>query len=494
VSLAVEVSPSLLHLPPDVVSSSGVEAIEFAKACGIELDPWQAWFVNHALAERVDKSGELTWAAFEVGLVTPRQNGKNFILETIQLAAMYLFGDMTLVHSAHKFDTSVEHFNRLRWLFENTPELSALLLPGDRSFVTSNGKEHIRLNTGQRILFKARYRGGARGFTGDKVFMDEAYDLAPAAMGAIIPTLSTRPGAQVYYTSSAPHESSRVLHAVRARAVKGSERDRLFFAEFGNDDTVLELSVDDPAFMAAIRAANPAVAAGRISEDYIVQEILTFSGDADLVDEHRRERLGVPTMPIDDSSGRVIPLDLWDSLVAEKSDIVSGETFALDVSPDRAWASLAVAGRCADGLLQVEVIERKPDTDWVLADLIERKAAIKSIRIEKNGPARSFIALLREAGFEVEEVSTADHAGATGQFIDAAKAHQLRHLGSVSLRAAVAAAVLRHTGDADLWGRRSSKADITPLVACTIALGGVPDTTDAPEGRFYSMADLLNDE
>jgi len=150
--------------------------------------------------ERADGS----WAAFEVGVVTPRQNGKNFILEVIQLAAIYLFGDRTLTHSAHKFDTSVEHFNRLRELFENTPELSPLLLPRDRSFITANGKEHIRLNTGQRILFKARYRGSSRGFTGDKVFLDEAYDLPPAAMGATIPTLSTRPGAQVYYTSSAP--------------------------------------------------------------------------------------------------------------------------------------------------------------------------------------------------------------------------------------------------------------------------------------------------
>ena len=91
-------------------ASAATEAIAFAEeACGIVLDDWQRWIVEHALSERADG----TWSAFEVGLVCPRQNGKNFILEVVQLACIYLFGDETLVHSAHKFDTSVEHFNRL---------------------------------------------------------------------------------------------------------------------------------------------------------------------------------------------------------------------------------------------------------------------------------------------------------------------------------------------------------------------------------------------
>jgi len=488
VSLAVAVSPSLLHLPPDVVSSSGGEAIEFARdACGIELDPWQEWVVHHALSERVGPDG-ISWAAFEIGLVTPRQNGKNFILETIQLAALYLFGDMTLVHSAHKFDTSVEHFNRIRWLFENTPELSALLLPGDRSFVTSNGKEHIRLNTGQRLLFKARYRGASRGFVGDKVFMDEAFDIAPAAMGATIPTLSTRPGAQVYYTSSAPHESSQVLHAVRSRAINADPLDRLFYAEWGNPVETLELDSDDPAFMEAIRSANPAVQAGRITEEYILQEIRTFSGDADLVEEHRRERLGVPSMSFAGVSS-IIPLDQWDALKADSSPIVSGETFALDVFNHR--ASFAVAGRCADGQIQVEVFDSRPGTSWV----VERAVKLyqdhgKPIRVQGGGQG-TFAPLLIEAGVQVEEVSTGDIARATGQFIDAVSSGTLRHLGDPILRAAIVGATLRHTGDADLWSRRSSKVDITPLVAATLALGGVPEPA-AVDAGFRDLADFLD--
>jgi len=414
---SVDPPPRLLKLPPGAVTTAADEAIEFAeRALGIELDAWQRWVVEMALSERADG----TWAAFEVGFVCPRQNGKNFVLEVIQIACIYLFGDATLVHSAHKFDTAVEHFGRLKWLFENTPELSELLLPGDASFVTSNGKEHIRFNTGQRILFKTRYRGGGRGFTGDKVFLDEAYDLPARAIGALIPTLSTRPMAQVYYTASAPHEDSAVLHAVRNRGIADDPADRLFYAEWGNPDGV------DDNDLVAIRAANPAVAAGRISEEYIQQEIRTFSGDPDLVDEHRRERLGIASMPVG-AGDELIPN--WSELVDAGSKIDTHRNIALDVSPDRTWAAFGWAGRRKDGGVHVEAREHRPRTGWVLevgVKLWERWQL--PIRIQTGSPAASFIGQFREVGVDVDEVSVADHGQALGQFLDACANDGLGHV------------------------------------------------------------------
>jgi len=92
---------------------------------------------------------------------------------------------------------------------------------------------------------------------------------------------------------------------------------------------------------------------------------------------------------------------------------------------------------------------------------------------------------LREAGVEVVEVTSVEHAQAVGQFIDAARNDGLRHLGQFSyLDAALTGAVLRPSGDGDLWGRRASKVDITPLVAATIALGGVPAAQSSPWAAY----------
>lgn len=481
-------SPHVVNIPADIVSvGAGVAACEFAEAAlGIVLDPWQRWTVLRCLAERT-KNGEVSWAAFECAVITPRQNGKNFILEVIQLACLALFGDETLVHSAHKFDTSVEHFNRLKSLFEESDDLSGLLLPSDRSFVTSNGKEHIRLNTGQRILFKARYRGSSRGFTGDKVFLDEAFDLAPAAMGSTIPTLSTRPGAQVYYMSSAAHETSQVLHAVRRRALKDDPKDRLFYAEWGNPDSVLDLDpvVDEAEFMEAVRRANPAVAAGRISEEYIEQEIRTFSGDPELVLEHHRERLGVVQLPPAERAG-VVPMDAWRLLAAadgELPEIVSGLCVGFDVAEDRRFASFGVAGRTGDGRLQIElaagrlVTDAADDSDdpgWVVPFAVNLWRTYKvPLRVEKGSPAGGYISRLIEAGVEVVVLSSSDHAQSVGLFLDAVALGQLQHLDDPALSGQVQSAELRPLGDTNVWSRRRSR-NVSGLVAATLALGGVP--------------------
>jgi hypothetical protein len=58
------------------------------------------------------------------------------------------------------------------------------------------------------------------------VYLDEAFHLSTETMGALMPALSARPNPQVWYTSSAPHASSDVLHSVRRRGLAGDARER----------------------------------------------------------------------------------------------------------------------------------------------------------------------------------------------------------------------------------------------------------------------------
>src|SRR5205809_457432 len=96
---AVAVAPSVRSVPADV-SSLGVEAAELAASAGLVLDPWQAMVLDAALGKRRDGK----WAAFEVGVVVSRQNGKGGILEARELAGLFLIRERLLVHSAHQFD------------------------------------------------------------------------------------------------------------------------------------------------------------------------------------------------------------------------------------------------------------------------------------------------------------------------------------------------------------------------------------------------------
>src|SRR5499427_4923258 len=99
--------PRLL-VAPDYRSSAGQEAIELAQLAGLYLDPWEALVLEHALGEGDDGR----WAAAEVGLCVPRQNGKNAVLEARELAGLFLLDEHLTIHSAQHFKTAKEHFLR----------------------------------------------------------------------------------------------------------------------------------------------------------------------------------------------------------------------------------------------------------------------------------------------------------------------------------------------------------------------------------------------
>ena len=63
--------PPRIMLLPSGVSSAGREAVDLARMAGLELDEWQAFVLEHSLAERPDGR----WAAVEVGVNGASQNG-----------------------------------------------------------------------------------------------------------------------------------------------------------------------------------------------------------------------------------------------------------------------------------------------------------------------------------------------------------------------------------------------------------------------------------
>jgi phage terminase large subunit-like protein len=190
------------HLVPPARQSAGPDAVELAASAGLTLDPWQELVLEGALGEERDprRRGKTRWVAPEVGLVVPRQNGKGGILEARELAGLFLFDEQLILHSAHEFKTASEAFRRLLFLIQNTPDLERRV----SRVRTSHGDEGIELIGGQRIRFVARSTGSGRGFSGDCIILDEAYNLSAAGMSAMLPTLSARPNPQIWYTSSAP--------------------------------------------------------------------------------------------------------------------------------------------------------------------------------------------------------------------------------------------------------------------------------------------------
>ena len=291
-----EQEPRICSLPPFGADASGRNAVALAAEAGLLLDPWQQFVLEAGLRRRGGK-----WAAFEVALIVARQNGKGAILEALELAALFLFPDVRLIlHSAHEFKTAAEAFLRIRALIEDRPEF-------DRKVArvrTAAGAEAIELKDGKRLRFVARSSGSGRGFTSDLVILDEAYKLGDQEMAALLPTLSARPDPQVWYTSTAGGPDSIQLGRVRARGVAGSDPSLAFMEWSAEDD-------DDPADERVWARANPGMAAGRLTGDYIERERAALGPEA-----FARERLSIGDYPSGGGNWNVISQDAWDAASA----------------------------------------------------------------------------------------------------------------------------------------------------------------------------------
>lgn len=452
-----------------MVSLAAVEeATELAEAYGLALDPWQVEGLEVGMGERADGS----WAASSAAMFTPRQNGKGDWLNARELWGLIVGGERLQIHTAHEFPTANEMFLRLVAVFDAFDDLRKRVA----RIRYANGEQGIELLSGQRLKYRARTGGSGRGFAeADLVVYDEAQHLQPEHVAASMPTIAASPRAQIWYAGSPGMSSSEVAWRLRKRAV-GGDGGRLGYvehtAELVSFDGEGRLVSVHPAIedRAAWARANPAFPA-RISDESLSSLLAGMGPDLFI-----REHLGVWEPEPGSAEGAPIPSTVWAGLRDEGSDWASHLCLGLDVAPSHHMSCFGVAARRSDGRLHVEPVERRAGTGWVVDRAVELHAKWRvPVRVVKGSPAAAFVTLMRERGVDVTEVALSEYAAAVGQFRSCALNDGLRHLGAASLDSAVAAAVVQSHGDTEVWSRRHSSSDITPLVAVTVALGGVPD-------------------
>lgn len=474
--------PRILWTPPSAVSSSGQEAIELADMAGLHLDPWEQYSLARCLDERADGN----WAASEFGLLVPRQNGKGSVLEARELAALYLFKERLTVHTAHLMDTSIEAFIRLLELIESTPDLDREVAQVHRA----HGKEGIQLRNGCRIRFRTRTAGGGRGFSGDLVILDEAMILAEAALGALFPTMAARANSQIIYTASAVdqviHEHGVVLARVRARALAGGDPG-LGYLEWSADEQLIKKRPELAADPKTWAQANPGMGI-RISEEHIAREHRSMAAKTFAV-----ERLNIGDWPdVEDHDDQRITLQAWARLADPDSEALDPVCLAIDVTPSRSHAAISAAGRRRDRLHHVETIDHRPGTGWVVDRIVALKAKHKPAKIivDERSPAASLLPEFARRKIRVTLVNSKEHGQACGVMLDLVRQDALRHLGTPELAEAIAGAKTRTLGDAFAWSRTRSTADISPLVAGTLALWG-SHTRKSRKTRAISLAGAI---
>lgn len=442
-------------------TSAGYAAIHFAMWLHLQLvdtrhaelapklNPWQRWFLIHALELNEDGSYRfktvLLWVA--------RQNGKTFIVALLILFRMYVDGDAQVIGVAQKLATAKKTYEHAQKIIDAIPRLAK-----ERGKTNSiNGELWFELTGGQRYWVDSAENGG-RGLTFDLVFVDEILKHKTfKAWSALSKTTAARRRSQLVAAANAGDMDAIVQRHLHKMAIEAIEA--------GDDETTMGLfwwspppgmPLDSPEAWAY---SNP-------SMNYnLPQENLFAYWASDPAPVFASE---VGNVFVDSSTGGPFQPGKWLEGFDRLSKRRDGAPvyLCIEVSGNREWAHIAFAAVRDDGNVHVGIMRSRPGTDWVVPWLTdpERRFTPAAITFQTGGaPVSSLFSEFTDAGFEVVEWGGRDLGRATGMLLDGVNLGKIFHRAQPVLDVAAGTAVMKRLGDAYVVDRMGSPGDASPL-------------------------------
>ncbi|GGT43416.1 terminase [Streptomyces purpureus] len=451
----------------------GGKAARVMTRLGFEPMPWQRYVLDVAL-EIDPETG--VFAYREVGLSVPRQQGK-----TQQILALMVHRIMAWERQNVTYAAQNRTMAKKRWEDEFLATLDGSSLFGKYRPRKTTGNEAIIWGSTRSLLgITSNTEKAGHGPPLDLGVIDEAFAAEDDRLEqAFSPAMLTKPMAQLWWASAGGTEKSVWLNKKRAAGRRhieelwetGVHPSVAYFEWFAPDS----MDRSDPATW---RATLPAL--GHTVTEAVIQAELDKldPGEFDRAYLNRTRKASPPDDPN-------VPKKVWPGLADEKSRPPADEVaFAIDVSQDRKHAAIGVAMRRRDGRVHMELVDRRPGTDWVVpavSKLVRLWRPLVVAVASSGAPAGSLIDDLVAAGITVPEDKQHPHRGhlvvmragdmteACGQLADALNQGTVRHLDQTPLTAAVNGARTRRVGDAWVLDRTASLVDVAPLIAVTEA-------------------------
>lgn len=347
------------------------------------------------------------------------------------------------------------------------------------SVIFQNSQECLYMRNGSRYMVATPSGRGGRSLSADLVLLDEAFSFEDMrALGAIQPTLATRPLGQFLVLSSAGTGASVLLQHFRelGHAAIADDLDNVELDELGGGLGWFEWCPTDPNAPhddpETWRQACPSIG---LPGGPTLEAFATAAATIPL-DIFRREWLNITG---DEVYSPLVGPEVW-GLCRSDDSIIGEPTLAIAMNTDRSRATLAAAGLALVGSVDrcaVEVIQSSSNIEWIIGqalEVAERQGA--RIVVDDKAPAGARAALLRRRGVDVLTLNTPEVVKACGEMFDAIRAANIAHRDDDRLNDALAGAVKRKVGQGWVWAPSSPAVDITPLEACTLARWGAVST------------------
>jgi hypothetical protein len=314
--------------------SRGLELIDLASDIGVELMPWQKFFLEHS--HKVKPDGR--WASPTSVCCVARQNGKSFLMQIRILGGLFLWNESLQIGSAHRLATSLEQFRQLVDIIEG----SQLLAKQVKKIRWAHGSEEIETLHGTRFQVKA---GGsaARGASPKTIHLDELREMTDLeSFASLRYSLMAAENPMIISYTNAGDANSIVLNSFRERALAsiGGVEDDIAYFEWSapTDDIHLESNW---------LASNPAIG-HKINIDNIKA---VLNDPPDVVQTEVLCRWVQTINSCVDSAS-------WNACADESVDLdMERQTWlAIDLSPDRRHGALVAAQKLGSETFIVKLL------------------------------------------------------------------------------------------------------------------------------------------
>ena len=482
-------------------TSLGFAFCDFCEVIGVELLPWQKWLAIHALEIIAD--GDMWRFRFRyVVILVARQNGKTFF--EVLLNIFFLFGlkSHLVLGTAQNLDTAVETFEDTVAQVESVPELKEFLKKVNRG----TGKREMLLDTGDRYKVIAATRK-ARGLSSDLIMMDELREQNTwEAWGAISKTMMARPSAILFGLSNAGDVTSVVLRHLRMQAHEQlgdpdaiSAGDKKLGGEEVTESLGLfewsanpECSIYDRTAWAA---ANPSLGYGFLTEQSLASAAAT--------DPEQIFRTECLCQWVESLLPEPFPAGAWNAALDNSSQIApeSELYFGIDLSQNRRWTCIAVAGLREDGNMHIEVVARQIGTEWAVNWFKERQDKQK-MNLAFQGRGCPVVGLAEQIctmpNINRMPIEGPELMAGWGRFWDSVAANdpssnrggmKTFHLAQPILDAPAKTMQLRNLGGGvQLPDRVKSPDDASPMIACFVAFSAATMMIKEPTKKIYESS------
>lgn len=445
-----------------------------AAELGTPFMPWQQNLMDVAL-EIDPETGRLAYR--EVDITVPRQSGKTTAVLSLVLHRALAAGNKDLPFGALPqtivYGAQTGKDARKKWEDDWLPVLDKTRFKGFYRKVLANGREGLKFVNGSRQGLIASSEDAGHGGVLDLGVDDEAFAQKDARREqACVPAMNTRAQPQWWVISTAgtpaksPYLYAKVLRGhelVPAQEADPSKRRGVCYVEYSAPEEA------DPYDPRVWWECMPALGY-TVTEDAVRAAMDMMLADPKLgLNEFKRAYLNQWVLAMGDP---IVPLEDWRKLGRPDAPRPPWVVLGVDVAPRDQAASIVAMGEAADNTLQATVLANGTGTDWLLPALEEHVARYDQpfVLVDEKACAHLRPELERVAGFDrLQMVKSAQVPATCAFWLRLVQEGRLLHRGEPELTVALAGAGRRSLGDGWAWSRVKSDADITPLVAQTLA-------------------------